>query len=199
LYHYYHGPQVQTLEEELEQSRQLYKVEVLAHSAAKQEIAYLQERLKKLESELGVIPTLQQQKSELKSKVLSKEMLCKDLQRQLAELQGYCDVFKATLAQKTKAEKELNLEIGRLQQEIAQDQRLAARAAAETASLVQQAKMDAKEAATTKLLLEQGLGSLQTELRETLRQLSDAKLDAKAANAGENFSIFLDAVALHIT
>ena len=199
MYHYYHGPQVQTLEEELEQSRQLYKVEVLAHSAAKQEIAYLQERLKKLESELGVIPTLQQQKSELKSKVLSKEMLCKDLQRQLAELQGDCDVFKATLAQKTKAEKELNLEIGRLQQEIAQDQRLAARAAAETASLVQQAKMDAKEAATTKLLLEQGLGSLQTELRETLRQLSDAKRDAKAANAGENFAKFLYTVALHVT
>ena len=199
MYHYYHGPQVQTLEEELEQSRQLYKVEVLAHSAAKQEIAYLQERLKKLESELGVIPTLQQQKSELKSKVLSKEMLCKDLQRQLAELQGDCDVFKATLAQKTKTEKELNLEIGRLQQEIAQDQRLAARAAAETASLVQQAKMDAKEAATTKLLLEQSLGSLQTELRETLRQLSDAKRDAKAANAGENFAKFLYAVALHVT
>jgi hypothetical protein len=59
--------------------------------------------------------------------------------------------------------------------------------------------MDAKEAATTKLLLEQGLGSLQTELRETLRQLSDAKRDAKAANAGENFAKFLYAVALHVT
>jgi len=53
------GAQVQTLEKELEQSRQLCKAEVLAHFGAKEEIAYLQARLKKRERELGVIPTLQ--------------------------------------------------------------------------------------------------------------------------------------------
>jgi chromosome segregation ATPase len=158
-----------------------------------------QARLKKLESELGVIPTLQRKNSELMSEVSSKDLQCKDLQRQLAELQGDCDVFRATLAQKTKAERELNLEIGTLQQEVAQDQRLAARAAAETASLVQQAKIDAKEAATAKRLLEQALDSVQTELRETQRQLSDAKRDAKAANAGKTFLKFPHIVALRFT
>ena len=175
--------QVEGLEKELAQSRSQCKAEVLAHSAAKDEIASLQARLMRLEEELRVVPVLHKTNSELKGEVSSKDLACKDLGRQLAEMQGDCAVLKASLEHRTRTETELNQEIGKLQQEVAQHQRLAARAAAETASFVQQAKAEAEDAATSKRLLQQSVDQLQAEARTSERQLGEAKREASAGQA----------------